>query len=198
MEELKIIVADNIAELRKNSNLTQLELAEKLNYSDKSISKWERGESIPDVAVLKEIADLFGVTLDYMVQKEHTKKAETKPDKKRKVYNRGFITGMSIILVWLIATSAFVLLDIFVESSMVYLLSFLYAIPVSMIVWLIMNTIWFNRRRNFLIISLLMWSILLALYITFLPFNLWKIFVIGIPGQIIIIMWSRLHLRKKK
>ena len=154
MEELKIIVADNIAELRKNSNLTQLELAEKLNYSDKSISKWERGESIPDVAVLKEIADLFGVTLDYMVQKEHTKKAETKPDKKRKVYNRGFITGMSIIRVWLIATSAFVLLDIFVESSMVYLLSFLYAIPVSMIVWLIMNTIWFNRRRNFLIISL--------------------------------------------
>ena len=198
MEDLKLIIADNIANLRKKSNYTQLELAEKLNYSDKSISKWERGESIPDVAVLKEIADLFGVTLDYMVQKEHQKVAETRPEKSHKIYNRGFITGMSIILVWLLATATFVLLDIFTESSMVYLLSFLYAVPISMVVWLVMNTIWFNRRRNFLIISLLMWSVLLALYLTFLPFNLWKIFVLGIPGQIIIIMWSRLHLRKKK
>ena len=61
MEELREIIAKNISDLRKKSGLTQIELAEKLNYSDKAVSKWERGDSVPDVGVLKQIADLFGV-----------------------------------------------------------------------------------------------------------------------------------------
>ena len=67
MEDIKQIIAKNIASLRTDSKLTQLELAEKLNYSDKAISKWERGESIPDVITLKAVADLFGVTVDYLL-----------------------------------------------------------------------------------------------------------------------------------
>ena len=62
-----IIIAKKLTKLRKENNLTHLQLAEKLNYSDKAISKWERAESIPDVLVLKSIADLFGVTVDYLL-----------------------------------------------------------------------------------------------------------------------------------
>ena len=61
MEDLREIIAKNIADLRREQNLTQAELAARLNYSDKAVSKWERGESMPDITVLKEIADLFSV-----------------------------------------------------------------------------------------------------------------------------------------
>ena len=78
MSDKRFIIGKNIAELRKSSGLTQLELAEKLNYSDKSVSKWERGESLPDIVVLKSVADLFEVTLDYLVEEEHDGKPVTK------------------------------------------------------------------------------------------------------------------------
>ena len=196
MEDLKTVIANNICELRKIHGLTQFELAEKLNYSDKSVSKWERGDSIPDVTVLKEIADLFGVSLDYMVEAEHKIKNEPKQKLKDKIQNHGFITGICIILVWLIATIIYIMIDIITKNIYFHWLSFVYAIPVSMIVWLVFNSIWFNRRRNFLIISLLMWSVLISLFVTFFSFNIWKIFVSGILGQIIILLWSKIKSKK--
>ena len=58
MEELKDIIAHNLVAYRKAAGLTQAEIADKLNYSDKAVSKWERGEGMPDVAVLKTLADI--------------------------------------------------------------------------------------------------------------------------------------------
>lgn len=72
MDELKVIIAENIQSLRRDAGMTQAALAEKLNYTDKAVSKWERGESVPDVAVLRDIADLFGVTVDYLLRQDHT------------------------------------------------------------------------------------------------------------------------------
>ena len=197
MEDLKIVISNNISELRKAHGYTQFELAEKLNYSDKSVSKWERGDSVPDVAVLKEIADLFGVSLDYMVESEHKIKNEPKQKIKDKIHNHGFITGICILLVWLVATVIYVMIDITTKNVTGHWLAFVYAIPVSMIVWLVFNSIWFNRRRNFAIVSLLMWSVLISLFVTFFQFNIWKIFVSGIPGQIIIFLWSRIKLKNQ-
>lgn len=197
MEDLKIVISNNISELRKAHGYTQFELAERLNYSDKSVSKWERGDSVPDVAVLKEIADLFGVSLDYMVESEHKIKNEPKQKIKDKIHNHGFITGICILLVWLVATVVYVMIDITTKNVTGHWLAFVYAIPVSMIVWLVFNSIWFNRRRNFAIVSLLMWSILISLFVTFFQFNIWKIFVSGIPGQIIILLWSRIKLKNQ-
>lgn len=198
MEDIKQIIAKNIIELRKRDGITQAELAEKLSYTDKAVSKWERGASVPDITVLKEISDLFGVTIDYLITEEH----EFLPEKPqelsaRSLRNRGFITGMSILLVWLVAAIAFVVIDSVSKDFTKHWLSFLYAVPVSMIVWLVMNSIWFNSRRNFAIISCLMWSVLIALHITLLAFghNLWLVYILGIPGQAIIIMWSRLRFK---
>lgn len=201
MEDLKPIIAKNIADLRTSQGLTQIELAEKLNYSDKAVSKWERAESLPDIAVLKEIADLFQVPLDYLVNKEHpVAQEESRQTSKRRTHNHGFITGISIILVWLVATCIFVITDITISGIRAHWLAFVYAVPVSMIVWLVLNSIWFNQRRNFLIISFLVWTVLGAFYLTMLlvGFNIWEIFILGIPGQIIIYMWSRLRYKNEK
>ena len=199
MENIKQIVAKNIADLRRGSGLTQLEFAEKLNYSDKAVSKWERGDSLPDVAVLKQIADLFQVTLDYLVTEDHTAVVSERTHYQgRELRNRKIITGISILLVWLAATIAFVVVDIVLGSSARNWVTFLYGVPVSMIICLIFNSLWFNPRWNFLFVSVLMWSVLVGIHISLLliGFNIWIIYILGIPGQAIILLWSGLKLKK--
>lgn len=200
MQDLKPIIAKNISALRQSRNMTQLDLAEKLNYSDKAISKWERAESVPDISILKRIADLFNVSLDYLVEAEHKVAPTVTISKERRIKNHAFITSISMLLVWLVQTLIFVIIDIAFPSVTRHWLCFVYAVPCSMIVWLVLNSAWFNSRRNFLIISCMMWSVLASAYLTMLAFgdNSWKLFFLGIPGQLIIFMWSRLRYKTNK
>ena len=200
-DRLKSVIAANISDLRRKNGMTQLDLAEKLNYTDKAISKWERGESLPDVLVLKSIADLFSVTVDYLLEEEHPIPAadhaedEDAARKQQSIRTRGFVTGMSILLVWLVATVLFMIADMASVDMVDQWLVFMYAVPASMVLWLVLNSVWFDRRRNYLIISLLMWSILATVYATVwrvADYNAWIIFMLGLPGQAIILMWSRL------
>lgn len=198
MEKIKQSVSKNITELRRSTGMTQLELAEKLNYSDKAVSKWERGDSIPDVAVLKQIADLFGVTLDYLVSSEHKGSGQDRAVYSgRELRNRRIITGISILLVWLCACIAFVVIDLVQGSSARNWIIYVYAVPASAVVGLVFNSLWFNPRKNFIIVSALMWSALLAIHLSVLliGFNIWIIYILGIPGQAIILLWSGLKLK---
>ena len=116
MEDLKAVIAGNIIQLRKKHGMTQAELAKKLNYTDKAVSKWERHESLPDITVLKAVADCFGVTVDYLITEVHEEKNEPAAGQAAAqnyvgMKNKGFITGMSIMLVWLIACIAFVAIN---------------------------------------------------------------------------------------
>lgn len=198
MQNLNKAIAKNIADLRKSMQLTQAELAEKLNYSDKAVSKWERAESIPDVAILKRIADLFGVTLDYLVEEEHAVPFEpTEEISAQEKKNKLIISLLATSVVWLMATIAFVTLGAYSKSiHRSYWIIFAYALPATFAVLLVFNSIWGKKRRNFLIISLLVWSTLLAVYLGLLPYNLWMIFILGIPGQIIIMLWSGIRIRR--
>ena len=191
MQDLKPIIAKNIAELRKAASMTQIELAARLNYSDKAVSKWERGESVPDIGVLKEIADLFEVRVDYLLSMDHTDAApeELTPKKRR---DHMIIALLSVSLVWLIATFLFVLLRITNPEMKGLWLSFIYAVPVTAIVSLVFNSMWGRPRRNYLIISVLVWSTLLAVYLSYSAGLMWMVFLLGIPAQIIIVLWSRL------
>lgn len=200
MEELRSTIAKNISSLRQASGMTQAELAQKLNYSDKAVSKWERAESIPDVSVLRDIAILFGVTVDYLLTLDHVAALpETSLPEKLNTRNHSFITAMSVVLVWLVATFLFVLIELLPYPATNHWMVFVYSVPISIVVWLVFNSIWFNARRNFLIISLLMWTTLASIHISFLPFqhNVWLIFVTGIPGQIIILLWSKIRYIKR-
>lgn len=211
MAELKQIVARNLTQLRKEHQLTQIQLAEQIHYSDKAVSKWERGESLPDLVVLKQLADYYHVTLDALVCEEgvhhatqtvadapaEQTEAESDTPKPYKMRNRILIAGMAIVLVWLIATTVFVILDILVPTLEYSPFMFVYAIPLTMIIWLVFNSIWFNRRANYLIISLLVWTTLGTLFVTFWSHRPWQLFIIGIPAQIIILLWSALRGNKK-
>lgn len=192
MEDIKMIVAKNIAELRLLNNMTQLELAEKLNYSDKTISKWERGESSPDIGVLVEIAALFGVSLDYMVGNENVNEQVRENKQKEARYNHKVIAYISESCAWFVAIFAFIITSLIVQKMTFQWLYFVYALPIVLIIRLVFNSVWFNPRKNYYIISALMWSVLAAIHTTFLYFkiNVALIYVLGVAGQIVIVLWS--------
>lgn len=172
--------------------MTQLKLAEKLNYSDKAVSKWERGEAVPDIKTLVDISDLFGVTVDYLVRNEHTKSDIKEKTRQHPKYNHWVIILASIVSVWLFAIITYIVFNATLVSNPFKWLIFIYATVVSAILWLILNSVWYNNKLNYFIVSILMWSILVSVYLTLFVcgIKLQLIYLLGAPGQIIILLWS--------
>ena len=197
MEELKMIIAGNIGQLRRDAGMTQLELAEYLNYSDKAVSKWERGESTPDITTLKAIADRFSVTVDYLLRADHPLETEVRREyTKRQRRNHVLITVMSCVVVWLVTVLVHTGVNIALPEEGKLWMSYMYAVPITLIVLLAFNVAWGKRRFNFIIISALIWSVITCVFISTLVFtdlrNLWLLFVVGAPAQIIVGLWSGL------
>ncbi|MBQ1962426.1 MAG: helix-turn-helix transcriptional regulator, partial [Clostridia bacterium] len=191
MDTLKTIIAKNIQELRLAADMTQAELAARLNYSDKAVSKWERGESIPDVQVLKSIADIFDVTVDYLLKEDHEDRTELPRESKRIIRrNRLVISLLATSVVWLLATIAFVLGELISKGQHSFWLAYIVAIPVSAIVLLVFNSIWGKGAFNYVLISVLLWSTLLSICLILSISRIWILFVIGIPAQIMIFLSS--------
>ncbi len=197
MDEMKRIVADNIIGIRTSLGLTQAQLGEKLNYSDKSISKWERAESIPDILVMKKIADLGGVTVDYMLNThdESEEPRHTVQENAVHGYSRRFITLTVLAGIWALAVMTFVILWI---CGIFSWLIFVYAVPVSLITLLVLNSVWGDRSWNLYIISGIVWGVLCSIYLTALSQNWWQLFLLGVPAQIIIIFAFSIKRRPKK
>ncbi len=200
MKELNGIIAANIASLRRSRGMTQTALGERLNYSDKAVSKWERGESLPDVAVLKQIADIFEVTVDYLLTSDHTVyKTERKENRKRKRINHLLVTLMSIVAVWAVAIFIYMNFDGFLDDKSGTWLVFLYAVPASAVMAIIFNSIWGKRFLNFIFSSLLLWSLLASIFVTLVVAhvnaNIWLLFIFGIPVQILLFLGSRIKLK---
>ena len=198
MNDLHSVFAKNIADLRAERKMTQAQLAAVLNYSDKAISKWERGEALPDITVVKQIADTFGVSVDYLLQSDH-KEADRRPvSVDRQIRrNRLLISGIATTLVFLIGTFLFLVFNAFSEISLPFpnWMFFVYCAAPSLVVILIFNSIWGRRRLNFAIISALVWVLLATVFLSILVIvgiNLWQIFLFGIPSQCIVTLWSGL------
>ena len=191
--EIRQNIAVNISAMRNAAGLTQAQFAEKLNYTDKAISKWERGESVPDIAVLWKIADMFGVTVDWLItdhgSSESTPDAEAVKAGKR---NRLLISLLSSVGVWFIATIVFIAMQS-LGAERVWL-PFLWAVPATCIDLLVFNAIWGKYKINFLIISLIIWTIIGATYIAIANWSLWYFFMFGIPLQIATIFWSQIKI----
>lgn len=202
-EMLRTQLGANIASYRKKNGLTQAALAEKLNYSDKAVSKWERGESVPDLLTVTQLAELFGVSVDDLIRDcnalpksigkvEQAMSRAVEKTLKRKADKR-IIQQLCIILVFFIALLVFVICNTFnVPNSWV---SFFYAVPANAIVLLSLRSAWHDYRKNFGLISIIMWGSLVSLYVTlklFVDVDFWMLFLLGIPGQIAIFLWSRM------
>ena len=193
-EELRDIIAKNLVYFRKASKLTQLELAEKLLYSDKNISKWERGEAIPDVIVLSQLAELYHITVnDFLISHDGDSFVPAKPLKKRtKVFNTKqlMITLLSNCIVWLVAVCAFcIFINIFPALKGELWKIFVVAIPICFIICLVFSSIWCTNTLNCIFVSLLTWSVALAFCVC-LPFEFsWLSFIIAIPVQVLALLW---------
>ena len=203
-QKLRRQIGANIAAYRKLRGLTQAGLAEKLNYSDKAVSKWERGESAPDVVTLAAISEQLNVPVNKLLEDpneipadsggrvEKTMERVVQRALKRKA-NKNIILGLSSVLVWFVALLTFVVLSS-LEITNTWL-ALVYAIPADCIVMLSLRSAWKDFRWNRALISGIMWGCLVALYVTLLVlgnFNIWKMFLLGIPGQIAILLWFRL------
>ena len=188
MENLNLVIGKKLLYLRKRNKLTQAELAEKLNYSDKAISKWEKGESLPPVEVFYNISKLYGVSLDFIIGDETVDPQPIKNDDRKRIYLN--ITNLAVVSVWFVALVLFVLFDIISHTSQ--WMVFAWAVPASFTVALIFDCIWHKQKGIFWLISLLIWSILLCFTLQFLTFNIWKILLVGIPVQIAIFICSRM------
>lgn len=189
MEDYKKIIGNNISELRKINKLTQSELAEKLNYSDKAISRWERGDTMPSIEVLCQICDLFNVDLRYLVSKEDIKEKQ-KFSSKKLISNKVTIALLAISLVWLVATCIYVYSGLSTQSDLWII--FLWAVPASAILGDVFNIIWGERKYSIITRSVFIWSLLTCFYVQFLHLNIWLIFLLGVPMEVCVILWCRL------
>ena len=208
-EKVKARIGANIAYYRKKIGMTQAGLGEKLNYSDKAVSKWERGDSIPDVLTLMQIASLFEVTVDALLgdvdalpeNPGKLERAMTQVSEKalRRKANKNIILALSTTLVWFVALLVFVILS---TLSIAHSgLAFLYAVPANAIVLLSLRSAWRDFRWNKALISAIMWGSLASIYASifaFVDFNAWKILLLGIPGQVAIFLWFRMFQHPKE
>lgn len=197
VEDIKLIFAQNLISLRKQMKLTQAEFAEKINYSDKAVSKWERGESIPDVSVLKSIGDFFGVTVDFLIT-EHLpeEKVEHKTNYAKIVKNKNhfLISAITIAALLVCALTVFVSLQSANPDNLWINLEccFILPLPIYFVVLLIFSSLWAKKRVwKILFTSLLVWSLVTVSF-----FIVWLstgsayplVFIVGVPAQIIIFM----------
>ena len=191
MKDIKPIIAVNLSNLRKEKGLTQAELAQKLNYSDKAVSRWERGDTLPDISVLYELCRFYNITLDDLVSDEPTPKKEEKVYDKNSMAYKIVTTLLSVSIVWLAATLIFIYSNVR-EDNQYFWMAFVWAVPVTCIVLKISARGILNSIMNVINDSLFVWSTLAAIYLQVLAYNVWMIFLLGVPVQAIIILWIRM------
>lgn len=193
-KSIKMIIAQNICGLRKREKMTQADLAEKLFYSDKAISKWERGESLPDAEMLYQIAELFHVDVQYLFTEHEymglTNEEQQKIMKRENGYRLLFIFSV----VFIIFTMTLSVLSSLIDHLEVSNLSiFVFFIPLIPAVFLIINLVFGRKRFNLIFTSLIIWTLAEALYIYFSRFHLVIVFAIALILEIAFLVWPRFN-----
>lgn len=194
MENIKEIIAKNLVELRKSRKYTQQELAEKLNYTDKAISRWEHAETLPDIETLCRVCDIYGVKFEYLLQKEQPKK---NPYVKRKdIPNKIVIMLIALAAIWTAATITYTYINLILNDN--HWTLFIWAIPLSCFICLICNCLFFQSKIfTYVTASLMCWTFILSVYVELLStYNAWLLFIIGIPIQVLLILLAILKYRK--
>ena len=186
MQNIKEIIAKNLVALRKSRKLTQQDLAEKLNYSDKAISRWEHAETLPDIETLCKICDIYGVRFEYLLQEEQPEK--NNPYVIRTGIPSRIVTMcIAVCTVWIFAFVAYMYAHAFLGNNRWTL--FIWAIPISCVVCQIYNRVYFtNNAFRCVMYSVAQWTTILAIYLQLLEHNIWMLFVAGVPVQAVIIL----------
>lgn len=187
-KDIKQIVAKNLANLRKNKKITQTELAEQFGYSDKAISKWENGDTLPDIQTLYQLCEFYNVTLDFLVSEQSfdEKIKYINHLNKRVIINNSLIELLYCSFVWILAVIIYVYLYTFSEIN--YWQIFIWALPATTIVMLLFTKVWKQKLYTFIVRSLFFWTLVTACYIQFIEYNIWPLFFLMIPIQVALIL----------
>ena len=187
-KDIKQIIAKNLANLRKNKKITQTELAEQFGYSDKAISKWENGDTLPDIQTLYQLCEFYNVTLDFLVSEQSfdEKIKYINHLNKRVIINNSLIELLYCSFVWILAVIIYVYLYTFSEIN--YWQIFMWAIPATAIVMLLFTKVWKQKLYTFIVRSLFFWTLVTACYVQFIEYNIWPLFFLMIPIQVALIL----------
>lgn len=187
MRNVKDVIAKNLAELRRDHKLTQQQLADKLNYSDKAVSRWEHGETLPDIETLCKICDIYGVSFEYLLEEEQPQPSKNPHILKKDIGGKISITLIAICTVWLVAIIAVITLNMLGRFNSWKI--FIWALPITGFVASACNRLWGNRILGAITSSFTVWTLILAIYVHLLDHNFWMFFLIGVPVQMIIILY---------
>ena len=198
MKDVKSVVAKNLATLRKNKGITQAELAERFNYSDKAVSRWEHGDTLPDINVLYELCEYYSITMNDLVSEECMVEEKNKEEEKKFVVYRAFLAAFASSATLLLAAVWFVFSRIAYGNS--YWLAFVWVVPVCCMVTNYLCRNIFGWIPRFVLTSVVIWSIIAAMYLhIYVNYgaNLWMIFTIGLPTQALAFLWQRMRKYKQ-
>ena len=198
IDELKFITASNIINLRAQAGLTQAELGAMLNYSDKTISKWERAEAIPDAFVLKRMGEIFGVTVDNLLTSHDEWKPipTEEPETEQVSYSTNKIIALSILGVWTLALTAFVALWL---ADIILWQLFVIALPISILVYLILICVFHRKRYLQHVIAVFVLSLFVAAFLLSYPkYTPWQLFLLLIPAEVLVYLSCNLRVKPKK
>ena len=196
MEDIRKNIVNNLVLLRKAHKMTQQELGKALNYSDKAISRWEVGDSLPDISVLIRICEIYGVEFEWLIHRH-----DEAPKGGKKTGGHGIRIAIACLLATLcfaVATIIFIYNRIFKSGSV--WIAFVWAVPVSLLLAVFLSYRWWNGTTTTVLLSLGMWSLLTAVYLHFLLTfgNIWPLFLLGVPMQIIFILFRYIQKRSTR
>lgn len=180
------ILAQNITFFRKKLKISQTELAKRIQYSNKNVSKWERGETTPDIFTVKKLAAIFGISIDTLLSPiaSDTKDAiqtKTSVPLRWKVY---MLLLANAILIMAACIAFFVLKSIDVKSFNITHL-FVYILP-AMDISVFIFICCIKRRVDPITLSLFGWLLVTCFYISFLGAkNIEYVYIIAAGYQII-------------
>lgn len=194
MNNVREIISNNIVELRKAHHLSQAELGNALAYSDKTISKWERGESLPDIETLTNIAEYFKVDLNFFIVPHDNLSNKVNVNTKKSLYKKSLTAALLVLGILFICTTIFMYGYLSQKQGwQLSWLSFMYFAPISTLTIIIYMRKYLNRLSFIILLSILLWSFLSCVYVNVLMLsdsNIWMLFISGAPVQAaIILLW---------
>ena len=192
LSELKLVTASNLIKLRTGRGLTQAELGAMLNYSDKTISKWERGEAIPDAYVLLQLAEIFGVSVDSLLTAPD-RWTPPEPEKKPELsYSSDVIIAIAVIGVWTLALTAFVALWL---AHIICWQIFVVTLPISILTYMVLICVFNQKKHLQIVVALFVLSLFVMVYLLFFHANPWQIFLVAILAEVIVFL--SFHVRRR-
>ena len=201
LEDMKLVVASKLIKLRQAAGMTQAELGEKLSYSDKTVSKWERGESMPDVYVMSQIAQIYGVTVDWLISGQEPWQDPVVREREEEkaaapTFSSSVVTMVAVAGIWTMAVLMYVILWMTMDIH-VWLI-FATAVPLTIITVLVLNSIWNHGRHNMILVMLLVACVIALVYLYLLPFNPWQIFIVLVPAEILVALCFHIRRGERK